>query len=354
MSWGAPTAVAPAEVNSTSCRPLSSQSRVAHPLDRSLADCSRFYCVSHELDHNFKKISESAYKAELVGCDGHILAPLQTCPSNEHCYLNAGAYFHHNVEARPIIKGGFAAGAGDLGGGIVALVLALTVLVGGLFGLVRLLHMLFMRKAKGVIVKATKFNDYVALLIGLVVTVSVQSSSVVTSALTPLCGLGLLPLVKMLPMTLGANIGTTVTALLAALSIFTHDAIHIALCHLFFNIFGVLIWFPLPAMRRVPLGAASLLGLYASYYRAVPSCYILVAFVLLPGTCLGVSSIFGADLVAGVVVSLVILGIFGAFEFWWIHRGGCYMVLSRDAREEGKRRLETADRRIRGESAEGA
>merc|ERR1712151_774369 len=111
-------------------------------------------------------------------------------------------------------------------------------------------------------------GDYVALLAGLGVTILVQSSSVTTSALTPLCGVGVLPLEKMMPMTLGANIGTTCTALIASLVSLKFNAVQIALCHLCFNIVGILIWFPVPIMRNVPLGAARLLGLYASYYRA--------------------------------------------------------------------------------------
>jgi len=352
LSLGAPEATVPTEVNATACQPAG-PSRLRR-LSGSRADCSQFFCVNQELNMNFEKISTSAYSEELVACEGHVVAPARPCPSSEYCFLNAGAYFREHVEAKPIIKGGFAAGAGDLGGGIVALVLALGLLIGGLFGLCKLLKMLLLGRAKDAIVKLTSVNDYVAMLVGVVVTILVQSSSVVTSALTPLCGLGLLPLAKMLPMTLGANIGTTVTALLAALSIFTHSAIHIALCHLFFNVIGILIWFPLPPMRRVPLAAASLLGLYASHYRAVPLYYILAAFVVLPGVCLGVSSLFGVSIVAGAVVSLLLLGGLIAFECWWICLGGCYKVLSEEARKEGERQLESASREIRGESAVGA
>merc|ERR1712232_141416 len=127
----------------------------------------------------------------------------------------------------------------------------------------------------GILRYALKVNDYVAILIGLGITVIVQSSSVTTAALTPLCGLGVLPLAKMLPMTLGANIGTTCTALIASLVSLKFGAVQIALCHLLFNITGILIWFPVPFMRRVPINAARLLGLYASYYRFIPPLYIL-------------------------------------------------------------------------------
>merc|ERR1712151_971584 len=117
-------------------------------------------------------------------------------------------------------------------------------------------------------------NDYLAIVIGMCITIIVQSSSVTTSALTPLCGVGVLPLHKMLPLTLGANIGTTCTALIASLVSLKFGAVQIALVHLFFNIIGILIWFPVPLLRRIPLAAARLLGLYASFYRAFPLIYI--------------------------------------------------------------------------------
>merc|ERR1711953_260786 len=118
-------------------------------------------------------------------------------------------------------------------------------------------------------------NDYLAIMIGVGITIIVQSSSVTTSALTPLCGIGVLPLHKMLPLTLGANIGTTCTALIASLVSLKFGAVQIALVHLFFNIIGILIWFPIPFVRAVPLAAAKLLGLYASYFRFVPALYLL-------------------------------------------------------------------------------
>merc|ERR1712203_288155 len=188
----------------------------------------------------------------------------------------------------------------------------------GLLGLVKCLQTIFMGNAKRVLRYATKLNDYLAMLIGLGVTIVVQSSSVTTSALTPLCGVGVLPIEKMLPMTLGANIGTTCTALIASLVSLKFGAVQIALCHLFFNIIGILIWFPVPLMRRIPLGAAKLLGLYASYFKFVPALYIFTGFVVVPGVCLLMSALFKASTAGGVIVLLLLLGLFSLFEVaWW-------------------------------------
>merc|ERR1712151_246314 len=147
-------------------------------------------------------------------------------------------------------------------------------------------------------------NDYLAIVIGMCITIIVQSSSVTTSALTPLCGIGVLPLLKMLPLTLGANIGTTCTALIASLVSLKFGAVQIALVHLFFNIIGILIWFPVPLLRRIPLAAARLLGLYASYFKWAPITYILCAFVAIPGVCLLIGVAIEASAVGGVILLL--------------------------------------------------
>merc|ERR1712190_417311 len=174
------------------------------------------------------------------------------------------------VEDGRLIKGGFVEGAGDIGGGIIGLIISIVLLSIGMVGLTKTLHIVFMTKANALIRYSLKLNDYLAILIGFGITILVQSSSVVTSALTPLCAIGVLPLLKMLPLTLGANIGTTCTALIASLVSLKFGAVQIALVHLFFNIIGILIWFPIPVLRRIPIAGAKLLGLYASYYRFVP------------------------------------------------------------------------------------
>merc|ERR1719297_79743 len=116
-------------------------------------------------------------------------------------------------------------------------------------------------------VKATSVHPIIAILIGTVLTILVQSSSITTSALTPLCGVGVITLERMLPLTLGANIGTTVTALLAATVSDSVDSLQVALAHLFFNLTGILIWYPIPFMRQVPLNAARGLGKATRIWR---------------------------------------------------------------------------------------
>jgi len=316
--------------------------------DDSAPDCSTYSCVSKDLDKNFKKISKKSYK-KLLKCDDYIISPV-VC--DDKCYLDGYDYYQEYVEDSDIIKGGFLEGAGDTAGSLIGLVISLVFLCGGLYGLVKMLQYLFLGRANAAIVAATKMNDYFAILVGIGITIVVQSSSVTTSALTPLAGMGAITLEKMLPLTLGANIGTTVTAMLASLVDLKPNAVHIAFCHLFFNIIGILIWFPFPLMRQVPLGAARLLGLYASFYRVVPALYILFAFVFVPGVALAISAIFEASVAGGVVVLLFVLALVGAFVYWWVWMEGCYRVLSAEDRAEGRRKLAAANEELTGSRAQ--
>ncbi|XP_036162868.1 sodium-dependent phosphate transport protein 2C isoform X2 [Myotis myotis] len=61
-------------------------------------------------------------------------------------------------------------------------------------------------------------SGYLAILVGAGMTFVLQSSSVFTSAIVPLMGVGVISLERAYPLLLGSNIGTTTTALLAALA----------------------------------------------------------------------------------------------------------------------------------------
>merc|ERR1719433_1313565 len=126
-------------------------------------------------------------------------------------------------------------------------------------------------------------GDYVLVAFGVGITILMQSSSITTSTLTPLVGVGLIKLEKMLPFTVGANIGTTVTGMMSALaSSNIKVGMQVALAHLFFNLIGTLIWFPLPFMRAIPLGMAKFLGSMAADLRWFPVAYIFTIFAIIP------------------------------------------------------------------------
>ena len=175
--------------------------------------------------------------------------------------------------------------------GAVVFVLGLAILIICLIGLVTCLQKMLLGMSTRILYKATNVNGYVAIIIGAAITVLVQSSSITTSALTPFVGMGALRLEQMFPLSLGANIGTTVTGLLASLVSDGTDALQVALCHLFFNISGILVWYPIPFMRRIPINAAISLGKATRIWRGFPIVYILVIFGIVPLLLLGLSSL---------------------------------------------------------------
>jgi len=120
--------------------------------------------------------------------------------------------------------------------------------------------------------------------VGTIMTAAVQSSSITTSLLVPLAGAGVLSVERAFPLVLGANLGTTITAVLASLATANPGlGLHIAFCHLLFNIFGILIFYPAKFMRKIPLTTSRLLGEACARRRWLAPVYILAVFFVIPG-----------------------------------------------------------------------
>ncbi|XP_043828150.1 sodium-dependent phosphate transport protein 2B-like [Dromiciops gliroides] len=151
-------------------------------------------------------------------------------------------------------------------------------------------------------------SGYFAILVGAVLTFIVQSSSVFTSTITPLIGIGVISIERAYPLTLGSNIGTTTTAILAALASprrSLYNSLQIALCHFFFNISGVLLWYPLPFMR-LPIRLAKGLGNITATYRWFAIFYLIICFFLLPLIVFGLS-LAGWPVLMGVGIPFLIV-----------------------------------------------
>jgi sodium-dependent phosphate cotransporter len=118
-----------------------------------------------------------------------------------------------------------------------------------------------------------------AFLVGIVLTILVQSSSITTSLVVPMAGAGLLTLEQIFPYTLGANIGTTITAILAALVTGNPAAVTVAFSHLLFNISGIIIWWPL---KIVPVTLARKFAEYSTHSKIIPVAYVLILFFIIP------------------------------------------------------------------------
>ena len=85
-------------------------------------------------------------------------------------------------------------------------------------------------------------NPVVAILLSAGFTALIQSSSATTGVIIVLGSQGLISLEQGIALILGANIGTCVTALLAAIGKERHG-LRPALIHVIFNVSGVLLWF---------------------------------------------------------------------------------------------------------------
>ena len=153
------------------------------------------------------------------------------------------------------------------------------VLVRELKLVVGVLKVLVVQKAERWFDKVLFKNAVSAFIVGLILTVLAQSSSITTSLIIPLAGAGILTLQQIFPFTLGANIGTTITAMLAALVTGNVNAIVVSFAHLFFNIFGIVLIWPL---RIVPMKLAELLAAYAVRNKLIPFAYILTMFFVIP------------------------------------------------------------------------
>lgn len=220
--------------------------------------------------------------------------------------------------------------------GVILLIVSLVLLCCCLVGMVKVLNSMM----KGPMAKAIRkmvnadfpgcfkcLTGYVAILIGAVLTVLVQSSSVFTSTLTPLVGLGLIKVERMYPLTLGSNIGTTMTSVLAAFAASGDKldiGLQIALCHFFFNVSGILIFYPIPAMRNIPIRASKFLGSVTSKYRWFAGLYIFMSFLILPAVVFGLSMagripfiVFGSIFVV-VVAFIVVLNILQRKKSNWL------------------------------------
>lgn len=129
---------------------------------------------------------------------------------------------------------------------------------------------------------------------GTLITVLVQSSSTTTSLIVPLAGTGVFTLKQVYPFTLGTNIGTCVTALLAATAIAgptAELAMQIALVHLLFNLFGILLIYVLPVLRGVPPAIANTLANLAQRSKLYVGAYIGGVFFALPLLLIGGSQL---------------------------------------------------------------
>ncbi|NEP21874.1 Na/Pi symporter [Moorena sp. SIO3I6] len=176
--------------------------------------------------------------------------------------------------------------------GIALIVLGISVIFLSIFFIGKLLKTLMVGRANEMLHTAIGNGPIAGIASGTLVTVIVQSSSTTTSLIVPLAGTGLLSLQEIYPFTLGANIGTCITALLAATGITENPipALEIATVHLLYNTLGVVIIYSIPVLRQMPILGAETLATVATERKYLAFLYIGSVFFLIPVLLLSLST----------------------------------------------------------------
>jgi sodium-dependent phosphate cotransporter len=189
------------------------------------------------------------------------------------------------LATRPLEGIAHAIGPSDGWAALVLILLSGGLIFGSLMSIVSLMRSAMKSRVEALVSKALGRTPLLAMAVGAIATVMVQSSSITTSLMVPLAGAGVLTLAQAFPVTLGANIGTTVTALLAALAAtgeYAGAGLTIALVHLLFNLSGTLLIYPWEPIRNIPLRMAQGVADLAIKSRGLAIAYVLCLFYLVP------------------------------------------------------------------------
>ena len=174
----------------------------------------------------------------------------------------------------------------EAAGALCTIALGIGMVIVAVIYLGKVLRSVMTGKAKGIVDKAIGRGPASGIASGTVATILVQSSSTTTSLVVPLAGAGVLTTWQIYPFTLGANIGTCVTALLAATSSTGASeffALQIALVHLLYNVLGVALFILIPFLRELPVRSSQWLGALVERNRGCAFGYIGAVFFVLPG-----------------------------------------------------------------------
>jgi hypothetical protein len=208
--------------------------------------------------------------------------------------------------------------------GAVCFFLAFVIIFLCVMGMMWVIQKLLFGLTTKVVYTATSCNGYFGIVFGTGITLISQSSSVTTSVLIPFAGAGALRLEQMYPLVLGANMGTAIQTVIGSMDKAGTNPLQVALAHLFLNVTGILIWYPLPWLRHVPMYAATRLGRGAAIWRFFPIFYIVMAFLLGPLALEVLSTLFGGSKGAVAGASLITVSAAAVLVtlIWWCYFAG--------------------------------
>ncbi len=162
----------------------------------------------------------------------------------------------------------------------VLLIASIILMFAGLIFMVKGLKGLMMSKLENLFDRVLFKTPGRSLVLGIFLTFLVQSSSITTSVAVPLVGAGVITIRQVFPYTLGANIGTTMTGVLATAAVANPAAaLPVAFFHILFNCMGVGIFW---SFRDLPIAIAEKFAELAAWNRMIPIAYIIIVFYILP------------------------------------------------------------------------
>jgi len=177
-------------------------------------------------------------------------------------------------------------------GYIFILIISGIVMYLALYFIVKLMKSLVIKRIEAVFDQVLGRNGLIGIFAGLFFTIIVQSSSITTSLLIPLIGAGIITVETVFPITMGANIGTTATAILASFATGNISAIIVAFVHFLFNVIGVLFIYPIKIFREIPIRLAKGLGNLAFKKRRYAIIYVISVFFVIPLVLITISKLF--------------------------------------------------------------
>ncbi|MDO5635341.1 MAG: Na/Pi symporter [Micrococcus sp.] len=175
---------------------------------------------------------------------------------------------------------------GELWGGIALIVIGVALILAVIRFIGMMMKYLLVGTAEKIFHNAIGRGPVSGVLSGTLITVLVQSSSTTTSLAVPLAATGKFSLKQIFGFIVGANIGTTLTALIAAFGfsgVEAHAALQAAYVHMFYNVLAAITILSIPFLKDVPVWGAKWLGDLGAKNKLYVAAWVLGVFVIIPG-----------------------------------------------------------------------
>jgi sodium-dependent phosphate cotransporter len=173
----------------------------------------------------------------------------------------------------------------DISSGLIKIIVGLVLIIISITWMGKIMKSLMIGRAQEILKSTLGRGPITGISSGAIMTILVQSSSTTTSLLVPLVGNGIVTARSIYPFTLGANIGTCITALIAALAIVGPNsqlALQIAFVHLAYNLLAVVVIYGIALLREWPPKLSYQLSLKVAERKVYGLAYIIGVFFLVP------------------------------------------------------------------------